>query len=131
MSHRLPPGMVGTLGSYHFLLGGGVCLWGGRIFLGPAIIKGLGQVELFILEVVFTISGMDGSWGGWSPGKCIPLPGRHRKTPTLTGTEFTKPYPYWQRFGPESIPLLAQIHKKDTLCGTTIAEKWSFCTVVG
>ncbi len=30
--------------------------------------------------------------GGWSPGKCIPLLGRHRETPTLSGT---KPYPLW------------------------------------
>ena len=40
--------------------------------------------------------------GGRSPGKCIPLLGRHRETPTLTGTTV----------GPKSIPLLAQLHWK-------------------
>ncbi len=41
--------------------------------------------------------------GGWSPGKRIPLLGRHRETPTLTGTKFAKPYPYWHK-------IWAQIH---------------------
>ena len=69
--------------------------------------------------------------GGWSPGKCKPLLGRHRETlrsvaqnlrnPTLTGT----------KFGPKTIPLLAQIHKKGTLCGTAIVEKWLNGTIVG
>ncbi len=41
--------------------------------------------------------------------------------PNLTGTTF------W----PKSIPLLAQIHKKGTICGTTIVEKWLIATTVG
>ncbi len=41
-------------------------------------------------------------------GECIPLLGRHRETPTLTGTKYVKPYPYWHK-------IWAQIH---TLTGT-------------
>ncbi len=33
--------------------------------------------------------------GGCSPGKCIPLLGWHCQTPTISGTRFAKPYPYW------------------------------------
>ena len=46
--------------------------------------------------------------GGCSAKKYIPLLGRQRKTPTLSGTEFAKPYPYWHK-------IWAQIH---TLTGT-------------
>ena len=34
-------------------------------------------------------------------------------------TKFAKPYPYWQKIEPKSIPLLAQIHKNSALFGTT------------
>ncbi len=54
------------------------------------------------------------SQGGHSPGKCIPLLGRHRETPTLTGTNFAKPYPYWHN-------ILAQIY---TLTGTNIQKMY-------
>ena len=48
--------------------------------------------------------------GGLSLGKCIPLLVWHCKTPTLTGTKFAKPYPYWYK-------IWAQIH---TLTGTNL-----------
>ncbi len=53
---------------------------------------------------------------GWSPGKCIPLLGRHWKTPTLTGTKFVEPYPYWHK-------IWAQIH---TLTGTNPQKRVPF-----
>ncbi len=35
---------------------------------------------------------------GWcSLGKCIPLLGWHCKTPTLSGTKFAEPHPYWHK----------------------------------
>ena len=53
---------------------------------------------------------------GRSPGKCIPLLGRHRETPTLSGTKFAKPYPYWHK-------IWAQIH---TLTGTNPQKRVPF-----
>ena len=44
------------------------------------------------------------------------------ETPALSGTKFRKPYPYRHKVGPNSIPLLAQIHKKGTLCGNKGSE---------
>ncbi len=35
------------------------------------------------------------------------------------------------KFGPKSIPLLAQIHKKGTLCGTIGVKKWFIGTIIG
>ncbi len=46
--------------------------------------------------------------GGCSAKKYIPLLGRQRETPTLSGTKFAKSYPYWHK-------IWAQIH---TLTGT-------------
>ncbi len=52
-------------------------------------------------------------WGR-SPGKCIPLLGRHRETPTLTGTKFSKPYPYWHK-STKRVPSVAQLVFKNGL----------------
>ncbi len=54
-----------------------------------------------------------------SAKKYVPRLGGHCEPPTLIGTKFQKPYPYWQKNGPKSLPLLAQIHKKDGLSDTT------------
>ncbi len=60
------------------------------------------------------------------------LLGRQHETPTLTGTKFAKPYPYWHKIWAQ-IQTLAGTHpqKKGTLCGTTIVEKWLIGTIVG
>ncbi len=37
------------------------------------------------------------SWGGCSAKKYITLLGQHSETPTLIGTKFRNPYPYWTK----------------------------------
>ncbi len=67
-------------------------------------------VMLGTVQKVQLVSEMEshvkGGAGGWSPRKCIPLQGRHHKSPTLSGIKFAKPY--WHK-------IWAQIH---TLTGT-------------
>ena len=50
--------------------------------------------------------------------KCIALLGRRHETPTLSGTKFAKPYPYWHK-------IWAQIH---TLTGTNVQKRVPFVT---
>ncbi len=57
--------------------------------------------------------------GGLLSQNYIPLLGQHCETPTLTGA---KPYPYRNKIWAKSIPLLAQVHKKATLCETTVQK---------
>ncbi len=64
--------------------------------------------------------------GGWSPRKWIPLLGWHCETPTLTGTKFAKPYPYWYK-------IRAQIHTFTGTTGKTIpflAQIWCSYSIV-
>ena len=52
--------------------------------------------------------------GGCSPGKCIPLPRRHREIPTG--------YPHWHNIWAQIHTLSGPNPQKGSLCGTTIVE---------
>ncbi len=64
------------------------------------------------LRTLFDVARVGMGKEGCSPGKCILLLGWHCKTPTLNGAEFVKPFTFTgTKFGPKSIPLLAQSTK--------------------
>ena len=93
--------------------------------------------------------------GGCSAKKYIPLlgrPGRQRETPTLSGTKFVKPYPYWHKFwtqihtitgtNPQKmVPSVAQLVLKNGLLVQLLAHSTenlanvvqllTFCTLPG
>ena len=58
----------------------------------------------------------------YTPARTAPPPSVAQNLRNLTLTD--------TKFGPKSIPLLAKIHKKCTLCGTTIVKKWLIGTNV-
>ncbi len=68
--------------------------------------------------------------GGCSAKKYIPLLGWQRKTPTLSGTNFAKPYPYWHKIwteihtltGTKNPNLSGTLLENPTLCGNGIGQ---------
>ncbi len=58
--------------------------------------------------------------GGCSAKRYIPLLGWQCETPTLTGTTFPNPYPYWHKIWDPT--LSGTLLANPTLCGTEIGQ---------
>ncbi len=78
-------------------------------------LRGLPKLRLCIQPLENVYPCQDGT------AKPLPSLAHNLRNPTLTATKF------W----PKYIHLLAQIHKKGTLCGTTVVEKWFIGTIAG